>query len=268
MRPAPLPSLLLQQVVLAAALGAAMRAVQAITGHALRGLADAPGAGELAAYAVVTTLLAVASVRLVARVHPAAPLAWRTLAGRPGAALAGFAVGAALNAAPWLLALARGDARVTAWRPDAAGCLPLLLGLALAWWNAGFEEVTSRAVPHQLLRGWRPAPAAALAAACFALMHGIGESLTPSRLLYLWSLGVVLSGCWLATRRVALGTGVHAGWFRASFLPSGRFASGALLAVEGRVGPYVQWTDRLLFLTALGGLAWWHRAARAEAPSP
>lgn len=262
MRLAPLPSLLLQQLVLALVLGAAMRGVQALTGHALRGLADAPGLVDLTAYAIITVALAVAGVRFVGRVHPTRPLRWHAMAGRPSAWLMGFAIGAAANAAPWLLALANGDARLVAWRPSALGLGPVILGFALAWWNAGFEEVTSRAVPHRLLTDWSPVPATLVVAACFALLHGIGETLTPGRLLYLWSLGVVLSTCWLATGGVALGTGVHAGWFWASFVPSGRFASGALLHIDGRVGPYVQWADRLLLITALVALVWLHRTAR------
>ncbi|MDX2183697.1 MAG: CPBP family glutamic-type intramembrane protease [Gemmatimonadaceae bacterium] len=258
----PVAALLAQQCGLVLVLGSAMQLLHRLTGRTLRGLADTPTGGDLVVYACVTGALCWASLRFAERVRgDARGAAWR---GAPAVFVGGFVLGAACNAAPWLLAIGQGDARVVSWRPPEMSSAAVFLGVVLAWWNAAFEEITSRAVPHRLLAHWGPASSAAVVAAAFALMHGIGESLNPSRLVYLWSLGVVLSTCWIATQRIALGTGLHAGWFWASFIPSGRFESGAVLALDGRVGPYVLWTDRLLTVVALSALVWLHRRPRAR----
>jgi membrane protease YdiL (CAAX protease family) len=265
---APWPALLTQQLGLVAVLGLAMRGLQWATGRNLRGLADRPHLVDLLVYAVVTSALIGASIALARGVEPSALPSWRSMLGRWRSLGVGFVIGATLNTIPWTLAVVRGDATVGDAFSGRVTATAVLTGLLLAVWNAGFEEVTSRAVPLTITRRWRPAYSVIVTSLLFALMHGIGESLSPSRVLYLFSLGVVFAICWVVTGSVALGTGVHAGWFWASLVPSGRAASGALLQVDGDVGRYVQWTDTVLAVVAIAGIAWLLRRSRTPHFSP
>jgi membrane protease YdiL (CAAX protease family) len=186
--------------------------------------------------------------------------------GRLKQGLLGFLVGAAANSLPWLVAWASGAARLEAHLLDGEHPLgpALWLGILAGTLNATFEEATSRAAPLALLRPWPAWRSAALSALLFALMHALGEALSPARLFYLFSLGVLLAWAYVATGHIWLGVGLHAGWFWASLLPSGRFHAGAALELRGAVGVYVLISDALLGLLALLAL---FRLSRQSAPA-
>lgn len=261
----PAAALALQQLLLIAGLGSLMALAQALTGRTLRGLADAPSPGDLALYAASVAALVFISRRIARARSPGVPLGLGLTRARARSAGLGFGLGALANALPWASALLLGDATITA-RVELAsgrGLAPIALGLGLAWANAWFEEATSRAAPLTILRPWAPWRAVAVSALCFGLMHGIGETLAPLRLAYLAALGVLLGAAYVGCGHVWWGAGLHAGWFWASLLPSGRFHGGALLALEGNVSAYVLTSDLLLMAAALGVLI---HLARRPAP--
>lgn len=246
-------ALALQQLVLIGGLGCVMAAARALTGRNLRGLQDAPQPVDLLLYAATVAALVYVSWRIARHSAAGARLGLGLDWGRAGVAVLGFGIGAFANALPWGLALLLGDAVVTARAELAAAqTLPAVaLGLVLAWANAWFEEATSRAAPLTILREWPAWRAVGVSALCFALMHGIGEVLDPLRCAYLAALGVVFGAAFMWQGHVWLGTGLHAGWFWASLVPSGRLEGGALLALRGNVGVYVMVSDLLLIAAAL-----------------
>lgn len=255
-KPLNLWLLVAQQLLLVATLLAVMLAHRDMTGRQLHGLADAPRAVDLLVYLAVTGVLTWASYRLVQRASPGTSLGLRPSLGRLKQGLLGFLIGAAANSLPWLLAWASGAARLEGHLFDGAHSIVpgFLMGLLVGVLNATFEEATSRAAPLALLRPWPAWRAAAVSSLLFALMHALGEVLSPARLIYLCSLGVLLAWAYLASGHIWLGVGLHAGWFWASLLPSGRFHAGAALALQGDVGGYVLASDALLGLLALFAL--------------
>ncbi|MBY0490495.1 MAG: CPBP family intramembrane metalloprotease [Gemmatimonadaceae bacterium] len=252
-----------QQAMLVGVLGLVMLGHRQITGRTLKGLQDVPHLSDLLLYLVVTAGLVWASAAITWRTRPGATLGIRIDVARTRHLLTGLIVGAALNALPWLIPLLQGTV-VVEHRPHVA-VVAVATGVGIALLNALFEEITSRAAPLALLAQWPAWRAVALTAFSFALMHGIGETLSLPRLAYLWALGVVLAVCWLRTGSVWLGTGFHAGWFWASLVPSGRMQSGALFGLRGSLGVALDIADGVLIVVALALLWSLHRGA---APPP
>ena len=222
-------ALAIQQATVFTVGAAFLFATRLFTGRRLRGGQDPLGAADAAAYAVLLIAVVAFTVWFHRRVR-GGPLGLALDTRRAALFAAGLAAGALLNAWPWLIALATGEA-VILYSTAAGGAIALGLSIALA--NAFLEEVTSRAFPLRLFDDWPVPRAILLSAALFALQHFTEGPLRIDSVIYLTALGVIFAAAYVATGNIWLGTGIHAGYFYASVIPTGRAHLGAWFATGG-----------------------------------
>ena len=192
------------------------------------------GAAALSALSLAVIVLTWALYRWV-RAEDSRPLGIKPSARRAAELLVGAAVGFALAAWPWALALAAGRAGVR----DSVGAhfggfeaaRVVAVGVSLLLLSAFTEEVANRAFPMRLWQNRSLAFRVIVPSFFFAAVHFAGEPFGVERALTLFAAGVTQSLAYALTGDVWLASGLHFGANYAGFSASGLWHAGAVAEV-------------------------------------
>lgn len=171
--------------------------------------------------------------------------------------IVGLAIGFAFTLFPYVSAYVAGTAtirdRITAHFDHLTAARLIAIAFLLLLLQSAMEETANRAFP---LRLWEDRPLwfrILMPSIFFAAIHLAGEGFRAERIGLLIIAGVIQSFAYLLTGNIWLAAGLHAGANLASFLPTGLWHAGAIVALVGHV-PIPSWIMTAFMLLTLGTL--------------